>query len=191
MHLWFTIVPPPETFEPTTNVANFVGSQSVVVSNPTTVGNEWVETAENCTARDFVEDVAGEMSEYEEITENDDDFLEPPPSMDTMLEDSLIEEVSSDCMIPAPLTHLYDVKYKTYSQNKLLENTDELFNQINITDEEAAAVEERTCQQRLSPDWHEQRHGRITASFFMMCGLGKLLLTRIGLCNKRCTIPMI
>ena len=47
-----------------------------------------------------------------------------------------------------------------------MEKAKQLFYQISITDEEAAAVEERTWQQRELPDWHEQRHGRITSSAF-------------------------
>ena len=41
--------------------------------------------------------------------------------------------------------------YKAYSQKELLEKAEQLFYQISIiTDEEAAAVEERTWQQRVT-----------------------------------------
>ena len=86
--------------------------------------------------------------------------------MDAMFEESPIQEISSDCILPAPLTQLYDDKYKAYSQKELLEKAEQLFYQISITDEEVAAVEERTRKQKVSPDWHEQRHGRITLSAF-------------------------
>lgn len=86
--------------------------------------------------------------------------------MDTMFEGLPIQEVSCDCMLPASLTDLYDDEYKAYSQKQLFEKAEQFFYQVKITDEEAAAVEERTRQQRLSPDWHEQRHRRITASAF-------------------------
>ena len=167
----FTIVPPPEeSSAPTTSVANFVTPQSVVESNPPTAGPELVEeTTENLT-EDVIEDVKDVVEDEdvtEEITEyNNVDLTEPPLIMDATFEESPIQEVSSDCMLPAPLTHLYDDKYKAYLQKELLEKAEQLFYQISITDEEAAAVEERTRQQRVSPDWHEQRHGRITSSAF-------------------------
>ena len=67
--------------------------------------------------------------------------------MDAMFEESPIQEISSDSMLPAPLTQLYDDKYKAYSQKELLEKAEQLFYQISITDEEVAAVEERTRKQ--------------------------------------------
>ena len=110
----FTIIPPPEVSSaPTTNVANFVTPQSVVESNPPTRGIEMVEeTTENFNIdfiknvvedEDVAEDVAEEITEY-----NNNDLTEPPPIMDAMCEDSPIQEVSSDCILPAPLIHLYD-----------------------------------------------------------------------------------
>ena len=96
------------------------------------------------------------------LLNNNIDVTEPPLIMDAMFEESPIQEVSNDCILPAPLTHLYDGKFKAYSRKELLEKAEQLFYQIS-TDEEA---EERTRQQRVSPDWHEQRHGRITSSVF-------------------------
>lgn len=45
---------------------------------------------------------------------NNVDLTEPPLIIDATFEESPIQEVSSDCMLPAPLTHLYDDKYKAY-----------------------------------------------------------------------------
>jgi len=108
-----------------------------------------------------------------------------------MFEDLPIQEVSSDCRLPAPLTDLYDDEYKAYSQKELLENAEQLFYHINITYEEAAAVEERTQQQRASPDWHEQRHGRITASAFHDVWVRKDTTNPDRLMQQICIIPMI
>ena len=118
-----------------------------------------------------VEDVA------EEITGCNGSVLDVDPSelpliMEDMFdpvelsEELSNQEVSSDCSLPAPLADLYDDEYKTYSQKELMEKAQQLFYQITITNEEAVAVEERTRKQRESPEWHEQRHGRLTASGF-------------------------
>lgn len=91
-----------------------------------------------------------------------EDMFDP----DELSEGSPTQEVPSDCSLPAPLTDLYDDEYRAYSQKELMEKAEQLFYLINITDEEAAAVEERTRKQRMAPEWHEQRNGRITASTF-------------------------
>ena len=64
--------------------------------------------------------------------------------MDAMFEESPIHKISSDCMLPAPLTHLYNDNCKAYSRKELLEKAKKLLYQISISDKEMAAVEERT-----------------------------------------------
>ena len=81
------------------------------------------------------EDVAEDINEYNNT--------EPPLTMDAIFEESPSQEVSSDYMLSAPLTHLYDDKYYAYSQKELLEKAKRLFYEISNTDEEVAAVEER------------------------------------------------
>ena len=49
------------------------------------------------------------------LLNNNIDVTEPPLIMDAMFEESPIQEVSNDCILPAPLTHLYDGKFKAYS----------------------------------------------------------------------------
>ena len=80
----------------------------------------------------------------------DGDLSEVPLIMEAMFDhvelskESLIQDVSSNCSLPAPIADLYDGEYRTYSQKKLLEKAEQLFNLITITNEEAVAVEERT-----------------------------------------------
>jgi len=81
-------------------------------------------------------------------------------------ESSLVLEDEGEIVVPSPLTELYDVKYKEYSQDELVEQAEQLFQSITITNEQALILEEKTRGQSSSPEWHEQRHGRLTASVF-------------------------
>jgi len=81
-------------------------------------------------------------------------------------ESSLVLEDEGEIVVPSPLTELYDVKYKEYSQDELVEQAEQLFQSITITNEQALIIEEKTRGQSSSPEWHEQRHGQLTASVF-------------------------
>jgi len=64
----FTIAPPPEESNaPTTSVANFVTSQSVVESNPATAGSELVEKTTKDVAEETAENVTEHTAEYDDV----------------------------------------------------------------------------------------------------------------------------
>lgn len=60
-------------------------------------------------------------------------------------------------MFHTSLTDLYDEDYENFVLNDLIENAEQLFYSFGVTNEQAVAIENRTQQQRESPEWHEQR----------------------------------
>ena len=102
------------------------------------------ETTEGVT-EETVGDITEEITEYINGSVLDVDLSEVPLIMEAMfdpaeLSKSLIQDVSSNCSLPAPLVDLYDGEYRTYLQKELLEKAEQLFYLITITNEEAVAV---------------------------------------------------
>ena len=106
----------------------------MVGSNPPTAGTELVEETIENFAEDYIEDVVEDVDAAEEITEYNNIDLTVTTDYGCYVWRVTHSQVSSDCVLLAPLTHLYD-KYKAYSQKELLEKAKQLFYQISITDD--------------------------------------------------------
>lgn len=68
--------------------------------------------------------------------------------------------------LPNPLLHLKDVKYEKMTGSDLASACDKVFNDLKITEDEAAYLEQSTKLQSQCLLWHTHRTGRITASKF-------------------------
>ena len=100
----------------------------------------------------------------------------------------LLEDVGGEVVVPFPLTELYDVKYKEYPQDELVEQAEQLFQSIVITNKQALILKEKTRGQSSSPEWYEQRH---VHQFFMMYGQGKILVIQTTLYGVFCVVVQI
>ncbi|XP_074614405.1 uncharacterized protein LOC141874140 [Acropora palmata] len=68
--------------------------------------------------------------------------------------------------LPKPLTRLYDSELCKLDFEDLLEKSNRVFEAMNISIEQAKAIEEATRNQSKSSLWFDMRAGRITASKF-------------------------
>jgi len=71
---------------------------------------------------------------------------------------------SLDVSLPKVLSELYDENCVGMTSEDMQSQCDIIFDKIEVTPSQAAAVEERTRQQASSKDWFRFRTGRITAS---------------------------
>lgn len=87
--------------------------------------------------------------------------------------------------LPQPLTALADEKYKEMSDADIALACDNMFSKgINITDDEAAYLEESTKLQAQCLLWHKYRIGRITASNFAAVSKARLSTPPMSLTKK-------
>ncbi|CAM4659745.1 unnamed protein product [Leuciscus chuanchicus] len=68
--------------------------------------------------------------------------------------------------LPQPLTELYSAQNRKLSASDLEKKCDAVFNDMEVTPEQAVKVEEETRQQGKSRLWFDMRAGRVTASRF-------------------------
>ena len=68
--------------------------------------------------------------------------------------------------LPKPLTRLYDSELCKLDFEDLLEKSNRVFEAMNISIEQAKAIEEATRNQSKSSLWFDMRAGRMTASKF-------------------------
>ncbi|KAG1925574.1 hypothetical protein F2P79_025443 [Pimephales promelas] len=68
--------------------------------------------------------------------------------------------------LPHPLTELYSAQNRKLSASDLEKKCDAVFNDMEVTPEQAVRVEEETRQQGKSRLWFDMRAGRVTASRF-------------------------
>lgn len=77
--------------------------------------------------------------------------------------------------IPAPLTSLYQERYRHMNDHQLKKEAKRVFYSMKILDREAIAIKRAAIAQHSSVQWRDQYSGRITVSlfqqfhFFMMC----------------------
>lgn len=79
--------------------------------------------------------------------------------------DQYIPKSESGCL-PKPLNGLFQGEFLELSNTKLLEECEEIFTNLNVSDEQAKAVEESTKGQCNVKLWFQHRAGCITASKF-------------------------
>ena len=92
--------------------------------------------------------------------------LPDPPSSSTDPPLLVNAPVSSNKVnLPKSLSEFFIENCKQSDQN-ILEKAKQIFYSLHLQEEQCVAVEKATRSQRKSVIWHQQRHGRLTASSF-------------------------
>ena len=78
---------------------------------------------------------------------------------------SLMNGPNSDCF-PVSLIEYFSQLCRNVTDENVMEKAEQLFYELNITQEQCDAIESTTRRQRESDAWHHQCQGRLTASSF-------------------------
>ena len=83
------------------------------------------------------------------------------------------------CKLPEPLTQLYSDEHCSLDYQGLLAKSKEVFQNIQVTDQQAKSIEEATRCQSKSHLWFQMRAGRITTSTFQQAKLSSPSVSQV------------